>query len=166
MSVPPSEGTVVCEGRVLPEWIDLNQHMNVAYYVVAFDRGIDALWNAFGITDDYIKETRGSTFSVECHLTYQSEMREDDPYLITSQVLGYDDKRIHQFQRLYHADTGTLAATAEWMNLHVNLQTRRVSPWPESVLNAIGEFAKRQAGQARPAEAGRQMTIRNPLYTL
>ena len=30
-------------GIVLPEWIDRNTHMNVAYYVVIFDRGIDVL---------------------------------------------------------------------------------------------------------------------------
>ena len=159
-------GTPVNEGRVLPEWIDSNQHMNVAYYVLAFDHGIDALWESFGITDDYINETQGSTFAVECHLTYVNELHEGDRYLITSQVLGYDEKRIHQFQRIYHADKGYLAATAEWMNLHVNLGTRRVSPWPEPILAAIGEFATRQARQERPTQAGRQMSLKAPLYCL
>ena len=28
---------------VLPEWIDYNGHMNVAYYVLAFDHGVDAV---------------------------------------------------------------------------------------------------------------------------
>ena len=29
-------------GKVLPEWIDYNGHMNVAYYLVAFDTGLDS----------------------------------------------------------------------------------------------------------------------------
>ena len=159
-------GTRVCEGVVPSRWIDYNQHMNVAYYVLAFDLGVDALWNEFGITDEYMSSTQGSTFGVECHVTYQRELHEGDPYLITSQVLGYDAKRIHQFQRLYRARDGVLSATCEWMNLHVDLDSRRVTPWPDDILRRIGEFAATQKDRTRPAEAGRVMTIRDPLYTL
>jgi acyl-CoA thioester hydrolase len=166
MSVPNMLGTVVYEGKVLPEWIDINRHMNVAYYLLAFDQGVDALWTEYGITDEYISGTGGSTFAVECHVIYQKELHEDDPFVVTSQLLSYDEKRIHQFQRIYHAEQGFLAATAEWMNLHVSLETRRVCPWPESILKSIGEFAASQAGQLRPEEAGKQMSIKKPLYTL
>lgn len=159
-------GTKVFEGTVRPEWIDINQHMNVAYYVLAFDGGVDALWDTFGITDDYINSDRGSTFAVECHITYQQELHEGDPYIVTAQILGYDEKRIHQFQRLYHAEKGFLAATAEWMNLHIDLETRRVSPWPDALLERIGAVAREQAGQPTPAEVGKQMSIPKPLYTL
>jgi acyl-CoA thioester hydrolase len=159
-------GVPVHEGRVRPEWIDFNDHMNVAYYVHAFDLGIDELWTRFGITDAYIAETRGSTFGVECHVRYLSELNLDEPYIVTAQILGYDQKRIHQFQRMYHGETGDLAATAEWMNLHVDLGTRRVTPWPDPILAAIAVFADAQAGQSRPDEAGSRMTIRQPVYTL
>ena len=160
------EGTPVCEGIVRPDWIDANQHMNVAYYVLAFDLAIDALWNRFGITDEYIEVSAGSTFAVESHVTWQRELHEGDAYVITAQVLAYDDKRIHQFQRLYHAGEGFLAATCEWMNLHVDLGVRRVSPWPAGILARIAAFAATQKGQARPAEAGRRMAISRPLYEL
>ena len=30
------------EGTVPPEWIDYNDHMNVAYYIILFDRCVDA----------------------------------------------------------------------------------------------------------------------------
>ena len=159
-------GTSVHEGRVLPAWIDFNDHMNVAYYVHAFDLGTDALWEVFGITDQHIAETRGSTFAVECHVLYLSELNLDEPYVVTSQVLGYDEKRIHQFQRMYNGETGVLAATCEWMNLYVDLESRRVSRWPEAILAEIGKFAGAQAGQTRPHEVGSRMAIKNPLYTL
>lgn len=159
-------GTPVCEGIVLPEWIDANRHMNVAYYVLAFDLAIDGLWRQFGITDEYIESTAGSTFAVESHVTWQRELHEGDAYLITAQVLAYDEKRIHQFQRLYHAGKGFLAATCEWMNLHVDLGVRRVSPWPADIQARIAAFAAAQEGQVRPAEAGRRMVIERPLYAL
>ena len=44
-------GTRVGEGIVLSDWIDINQHMNVAYYVLAFDLAIDDLWATFGISE-------------------------------------------------------------------------------------------------------------------
>ena len=34
---------------VLPEWIDCNGHMNVGFYVVAFDKATDTLCNQFGV---------------------------------------------------------------------------------------------------------------------
>ena len=36
-------GIEVTRGTVLPEWIDINDHMNVAYYLLAFDQAVDAL---------------------------------------------------------------------------------------------------------------------------
>lgn len=159
-------GIEVSTGVVRPEWIDINGHMNVAYYVLALDHGVDDLWAQFGITNEYISTGHGSTFAVECHITYQKELREADPYCVRAQILAYDEKRIHQFQWLYHAQHGYLAATAEWMNLHVSLATRRVTPWPAAILQNIGDFAGRQAGQRLPAEAGKRMRVTKPLYSL
>ena len=159
-------GTVVCEGRVLPEWIDINDHMNVAYYVLAFDQGVDALWHRIGITEHYVTDERGSTFAVESHVIYRKELVEGDPYVVTAQLLAFDEKRIHQFQRLYHASAGYLAATAEWLNLHVDLDTRRVSPWPAFIVEGMHAVAAGQRDQARPAETGRSIAIAEPLYSL
>jgi acyl-CoA thioester hydrolase len=159
-------GAHVAEGRVLPEWIDVNGHMNVAYYVMAFDLGVDALWEDLGITMEYIENSGGSTFAVESHVTYRQELVEGDPYVVTAQILAYDSKRIHQFQRLYHAEKGFLAATGEWMNLHVDLEARRVSPWPESILERLAAVAAGQSEQPYPALAGQQMKIRSPIYAL
>lgn len=159
-------GARVADGVVKPEWIDANGHMNVAYYVLAFDLAVDALWADFGITTEYIETSAGSTFAVESHVTYQNELVVDDPYFVTVQLLAYDEKRIHQFQRLYHAEKQFLAATAEWMNLHVDLLKRRASPWPESMLEKFESFSRRQPDQAWPGDAGRQMRIPEPVYTM
>lgn len=157
-------GVEVSSGRVLPEWIDVNNHMNVAYYVLAFDQGVDALWDRFGITDEHIREMNSSTFAVESHVVYRRELRLDDPYIVTAQILAFDEKRIHQFQRLYHAGEHFLAATAEWMNLHVDLSTRRVAPWPPAILADIARVAESQGDWSWPHDAGRRMHVPSPLY--
>jgi acetoacetyl-CoA synthetase len=156
----------LAKGTVKPEWIDVNGHMNVAWYVLIFDLAVDDLWAEFGITDEYIKETNGSTFAVDCHITYQNELLENDPYIVTSQILAYDEKRIHHFQRLYHAETQVLAATAEWMNLYIDLKTRKVSLWPEMILANLAQITNRQTEFTMPVEVGKTMGVKKPLYSM
>lgn len=164
--VDAMQGTLIAEGFVKPEWIDVNDHMNVAWYVLAFDLGVDSLWQQFGITSNYIESTRGSTFAVDCHISYRQELIEGDPYIVTCQVLAYDEKRIHHFQRLYHAEQRYLSATAEWMSLHVNLDSRRVTPWPEAIRERIGEFSNAQATSTAPAGTCRQLRLKNPSFNV
>jgi len=158
-------GIEVMRGEVLPEWIDFNDHMNVAYYLLAFDHAVDALWATFGLTEDYIRTRNSSTIAVESHVTWQREIIAGDPYVVTTQVLAWDEKRIHQFQRMYHAEEGFLAATCEWMNLHFDTSIRRVAPWPDDIRARITEFAENQGTHPWPQEAGRRMQIKQPLYT-
>ncbi len=166
MSAAAQDGSVIHEGVVQPQWIDINGHMNVAFYVLAFDKAVDDLLARAGVTDDYIRETGGTTFAVESHVTWRRELTEGQAYRIESQILAYDAKRVHQFQRMYHAEENYLAATAEWMNLHVDLATRRVSPWPDFVLNALAALAAAQPEAELPEEAGKRMRIARPLYSL
>lgn len=160
------QGIIVAEGNVKPEWIDVNGHMNVAYYLLAFDEGVDALWTMVGITDEYIKASNQSSFAVEAHITYQQEVHEGDPYRVAVQILAIDDKRVHQFQRLYHAETGVLAATCEWLNLSINLETRRVGRWPDDILAAFTAVAESQGNTLIPAEMGKQIKINTPVFAL
>jgi acyl-CoA thioester hydrolase len=157
-------GVFILEGEVLPEWIDMNGHMNVAYYVLAFDHAVDELFARLGISDEYIRKNRGSTFAVESHVTWQQELKEGERYVVTSQIAAYDAKRIHQFQRMYHADEHYLAATAEWMNLHVDLDKRRVCPWPATTLDRLRSFVDQQGAFVNSAEIGKRMNVRKPEF--
>ena len=158
-------GIEVMRGEVLAEWIDVNHHMNVAYYLLAFDQAVDALWARFGLTEDYVRTHDSSTIAVESHVTWRREIVAGDPFVVTAQLLAYDTKRIHQFQRMYHADEGFLVATCEWMNLHFNPRTRRVAPWPEEIRARIAELADNQRSHPWPPEAGSRMRVKQPIYS-
>ena len=67
--------------------------------------------------------------------------------------------------RMYHAEANYLASTAEWLNLHVDLDSRRVSPWPDAIREQIAIFADRQGEWKWPVEAGKQMHVPNPIYS-
>ncbi len=144
---------------VRPEWLDWNDHMNVAYYVLAFDRATDELYRFIGVAEDYI-EARGRTmFALECHVTYSRELRGGDPIRVTTQLLGCDAKKIHFTHHMYHRGEGYLAAASEWMAIHVDLETRRSAQFPDHIAQRLGDIRTAHADLPRPAEAGRVMSL-------
>jgi acyl-CoA thioester hydrolase len=147
-------------GRVEPSWIDYNGHMNVAYYHLAFDRATDHFLRQIGLGEDFVDCEQGSMFALEDHLVYLKELREGEPFRVTLQLLDFDDKRLHYFQRLIHADKGFLSATCEHLSIFVDMRNRRSAPLPPFVKEAVARLAADHEKLPRPPEAGRPMGIR------
>jgi acyl-CoA thioester hydrolase len=153
-------------GLVPPEWIDYNGHMNVAYYVLAFDHATDAFLDYLGMGPDYRDGENCSTFVVEAHVNYQRELMARDPMRITTQLLGFDSKRIHYFHRLYHGTRGFLSATTELMVIHVGLAERHSAPMPLPVLDRLGAVMAQHIQLPRPPQSGRVIGVRAKTPTL
>ena len=90
--------------RILPEWLDYNGHMNVAYFMLVFDHGTDAFYPLIGLGKPYRQRTGKSTFAVESHITYQRELSVNEEVKVTTQLLGFDAKRIHYFHTMWHVE--------------------------------------------------------------
>ena len=54
--------------RVRPEWIDHNGHMNVAFYLTAFDEAAGAVARSIGFTNEYRKANNIGTFVGDYHI--------------------------------------------------------------------------------------------------
>ena len=145
--------------RVLPEWIDYNGHMNVAYYVLAFDHAFDVLMAEIGIDKAHREERRGTIFALEGHVSYFQELAEGAPLRFTLQLLGCDAKRIHSYFRMYHGEEGFLAASAEWMSSYVNLDSRKTAPFPPDVAAKLQGIWERHGNLPWPEEAGRGLAL-------
>ena len=145
---------------VLPEWIDWNGHMNVGFYVVAFDKATDTLCNQFGCSWEYTRAKIGMTFVLEAHVTYDREVKEGDPLRITSQILDHDVKRLHFIHCMYHATEGYLAATNELMLMNIDYETRRSAPWPAWAMERLDKMAAAHKSLPVPAQAGRLIGIK------
>ncbi len=109
---------------VQPEWLDGNGHMNLAYYVVVFDRGTDAWLDLAGLGDAYRRVENDSVFAVETHTIYRQEVGRGSRLSVRSWLVAADAKRLH----LAHEMTceGALVAMQEGLFVHVDLETRRV----------------------------------------
>jgi acyl-CoA thioester hydrolase len=140
---------------VKPEWIDHNGHMNVAFYLMAFDESISDLFNYLDLTRDYRKQNQIATYCGDFHIRYIRELFEGAPLRIINQVVGCDEKRIHLCQSMYHGVDGYLAAQSEIMYLHISLQTKRVSPMGADLFNRVEAMRDAHACLQKPESQGR-----------
>src|SRR4030081_346317 len=142
---------------VEPAWIDYNGHLNMAYYNVLFDRCVDEAYELLGIGLHYLNAHKHSTFTAEAHVPYLREVNEGDPVRVTFQLLDYDTKRIHYFQQLFHATDGWVSATSENMTLHVDMTTKKVAPFPNTVSRTLGRMKAAHVRLPRPEAVGRRI---------
>lgn len=145
---------------VLPEWIDYNGHLNMAYYSVLMDKCADEVYPQLGFGPDYRDTTGCTTYVAEFHICYLRELHEGDRVTTTFHLIDYDEKRFHVFQELWHED-GWCAATGEALTLHVDQggEKPRVAPMPASILDNLATMKKAQADLPLPERVGRKIGI-------
>lgn len=143
--------------RVEPGWIDHNGHLNMAYYNVLFDRAVDEVYELLGLGLAYVKETGCSTFTAEVHVRYRRELLADAPVRVRFQLLDFDQKRMHYFEQLHHADEGWLSATSENMALNVDLTAKKVAVFPENVMARLAQMKAAHDKLPVPDGVGRRI---------
>ena len=147
-------------GEVRPEWIDINGHMNLAYYTVLFDYATDMMFDLLDLGRHYRVTTDNGTFVTETHNRYERELLVGDKVRVTIQILFADDKRLHLAHEMFRLDNGERAATQELLFLHVDLKERRVTPFPPELRARVHAAAAAHAALPRPAWVGRQVGIK------
>jgi acyl-CoA thioester hydrolase len=145
--------------RIEPGWIDYNGHLNMAYYHVLFDRAVDEAFALLGIGLSYVKQRRRSLFTVEVHVRYLRELHAGDRVRVTLQLLDCDSKRLHFFKNLFHAANGWVAATAEQMALHVDLDTKKSTGFSPDIATQLERMKASHALLPRPEAAGRRIAM-------
>ena len=134
--------------KIIKDWIDYNDHMNVAYYLLIFDKfGADNLNRMFKMGEESAKSTGMSTMIVETNITYNQELKLDDEVDINLLYFDHDKKRLQYKMEMINKKEGYLASTFEALALYVNLNTRKVSEFEEEKLKIMDEFiSKNQSG--------------------
>ena len=134
--------------KIIKDWIDYNDHMNVAYYLLIFDKfGADNLNRMFKMGEESAKNTGMSTMIVETNITYNQELKLGDEVDINLLYFDHDKKRLQYKMEMINKEEGYLASTFEALALYVNLNTRKVSEFEEEKLKIMDEFiGKNQSG--------------------
>ena len=89
--------------KIIKDWIDYNNHMNVSYYLLIFDKyGADILNDMFKMGEHSAKTTGKSTMIVESNITYNQELREGDEVDINLLYFDHDKKRLQYKMEMLH----------------------------------------------------------------
>ena len=145
---------------IRPEWIDYNGHMNVAYYVLVFDHATDDFFDAVGLTDEFRRQNNCSAFALETHVTYQRELHEGDSVRIETRLIDHDHRSMHFFHAMIRDADDELAATSEWINIHVDMATRRATSFLPPIQERLAAILDAHRHLERPAQVGRVIGIR------
>jgi carnitine 3-dehydrogenase len=143
------------ETAVAPEWIDYNGHLTESRYLQIFGDATDALLRLIGVDGAYLAAGR-SYYTVETHISHLGQAFAGDRLHVRTQLLSYDEKRLHVFHTLDRNEESI--ATAEQMLLHV--ERERAAPAPANVLKRIRELGDAHAALPRPERAGRRISLR------
>ena len=155
------EAPLICpRERVIEDWIDYNGHLNMAYYNVIFDHGVDHFYDLLNVGAAYASSGVGSCFTLEVHLHYVQELKLGDEVEVRLQLLDFDHKRLHYYQEMYHCADGYLAATSEQIALHVDMTSRRSAPFPADVTNKLADVLAAHQGLPRSERIGHSIGIR------
>lgn len=131
---------------VLPEWIDVNDHMNVErYYGVLYQAQVEVTEH-LELGRTYVAARGLSKMVVESNFRFERELRVGEKLEVRSRLLGVDRKRIHFFHELWSLDRDIRAAIGEQIDVHVDLGTRRSAPLPEDKLGQLQAIVAAQAG--------------------
>lgn len=152
----------LARASVLPDWIDYNGHMNVGYYHVVFDLAAEPFFRWLGLDDAYRKASGASTFALESHLNFLREVKVDAPLRFEARLLGFDHKRVHFYQEMFHAEEGYLAASYESVSAHVDMAVRKTAPMPAVLQARLQRILQAHQILERPWQVGHIMSAQPP----
>ncbi len=151
---------VTAPQTVLPEWIDYNGHMNVAYYLMAFDRALDEfIEDHLGLGEGHAARTRHGPYALQNSLHYLDELLVGDSFTITVQLVDHDAKRLHIYCEM-RKESGTRAAAMEGLIMNVDLNTRRSAAFPDWVMARLDTMQHNHDALGVPALLGAKVGIR------
>ena len=126
--------------KLIKEYTDYNNHLNVAYYVRIFDIAADVMLDNFNMGGISAKKDKKTTFVAEMHTIYNQEVILGEEVETHVTYIDHDKKRIHYRLSMFHKEKKYLAATNEVISLYVDLSKRKVVEFDSDRLKVMDDF--------------------------
>ena len=133
--------------KVIKEYTDYNNHLNVAYYVRIFDIAADVMLDNFNMGGESAKKDKKTTFVAEMHTTYNQEVKLGEEVETHITFVDHDKKRIQYKLSMFHKEKKYLAATNEVLSLYVDLSQRRVTEFNPDRVKIMDDFIKNNSSK-------------------
>jgi acyl-CoA thioester hydrolase len=126
--------------KIIKEWVDYNNHLNMAYYILIFDQALEVVLEKFKMGANSAKTEHRSTMVVETNTKYISEIKQEDEVDIMLTFFDHDKKRLHLKLEIIEKKTKKISASIEWLSLYVNLETRKVTEFEKEKIEIMNDF--------------------------
>ena len=133
--------------KVIKEYTDYNNHLNVAYYVRIFDIAADVMLDNFNMGGESAKKDKKTTFVAEMHTIYNQEVKLGEEVETHVTYIDHDKKRIHYRLSMFHKEKKYLAATNEVLSLYVDLSQRKVVEFDLDRIKIMDDFVKNNSSK-------------------
>ena len=128
--------------KIINDWTDYNGHMNLAFYILVFDKGAEEILSKFKMGEQSAKTTKKSTMAVESHTTYNNEVKENEEVDVYLSYFDHDKKRLHYKLEMYDKSKNILSATTEVLSLYIDLNIRKVAEFENEKVMIMDQFIK------------------------
>ena len=128
--------------KIIKEWTDYNNHMNLSYYILVFDMGAEVILSKFKMGEHSAKTTKKSTMVVETHTTYNNEVKENDEVDVFLTYFDHDNKRLQYKLEMYDKAKNVLSATTEVLALYMDLNKRKVANFENEKIEIMNKYIK------------------------
>ena len=126
--------------KIINEWTDYNNHMNLSYYILVFDKAAEKMLSNFKMGEEAAINTKRSTMVVETHTTYNNEVKEGEEVDIYLSYCDHDKKRLHYKLEMYEKSKNVLSSTTEVLALYINLELRKVAEFEKEKMLIMNNF--------------------------
>ena len=126
--------------KIIKEWVDYNNHLNMAYYILIFDQALEVMLEKFKMGANSAKNEKRSTMVVETNTKYISEIKQEDEVDIMLSFFDHDKKRLHLKLEMIEKKTKKISASIEWLSLYVNLEARKVTEFENEKIEIMDHF--------------------------
>ena len=126
--------------KIINDWTDYNNHMNLSYYILVFDKAAEKILSKFNMGEEAALKTKRSTMVVETHTTYNNEVKENNNVDVYLSYCDRDKKRLLYKLEMYEKSKNILSATTEVLALYINLELRKVAEFEKEKVLIIDKF--------------------------
>jgi acyl-CoA thioester hydrolase len=126
--------------KIIKEWVDYNNHLNMTYYVLIFDQACEVVLEKFKMGAESAKTEKRSTMVVETNTKYISEIEEGNEVDVMLTFFDHDKKRLHLKLEIIEKKTKKISASIEWLSLYVNLEIRKVTEFENEKMTIMDNF--------------------------
>ena len=126
--------------KILSKWVDYNNHLNMAYYILIFDEAWEVMLGKIKMGAHSAKTSKRSTMVVETHTQYINEVKENEEVDIILTFFDHDKKRLHLKLEMIEKKSNKLSATMEWISLYIDLNNRKVTEFEEEKVKIMRNF--------------------------